>query len=281
MIKQLLAASSVLCVASSALANTELEQTANYNELGDLLTASQAQGRFAWLEKCYDGLLVEVWERAFDTTQIISKEEKLNQLKALWLSPQRLAQGKAQYLTFANTDFTNPYDWHAGNSATDACSTMPPEYVPVALKTTILAHQYCENAAFDNEWEWVSKVSIDNFTHESVGRDYTAVSGKVVTLPAGRTVSMTITPGNKEPDYPSFVAARVWIDWDQNGQFSTSEMVFKSASDGIFKFAVNVPAEQLDGVTLMRVATDAGGGSDDACNRIHYGEVEDYLVTIR
>ncbi|MBQ4850580.1 GEVED domain-containing protein [Pseudoalteromonas sp. MMG012] len=281
MIRQLIAASLLMCIAATVQANTESETSANYNELGDLLTVQQAQGRFAWLEKCYDGLLVEVWERAFDTTDIISKEQKLAQLRALWLSPERLAQGHAQYLTFANSDFTNPYNWHAGANVADACSTMPPEYVPVALKTTILKNSYCDNVAFDSEWEWIDKVTLDDFSHDSARHSYTAVSGKVITLSAGREASMTITPGNKEPQYPSYVAARVWVDWDQDGQFSDSEMVYKSASDGVFKFAISVPTEQPEGVTLMRVATDSGGGSDNACNRIHYGEVEDYLVTIR
>jgi hypothetical protein len=281
MIKRVLMSTAALCASVGVQANNELEQNANYNEVGDLLTVSQAQGRFAWLEKCYDGLLVEIWEQSHDTTQIVSKEEKLKQLRALWLSDDKLTKGRAQYLTFANSDFSNPYNWQAGNSENDACSTMPPEYVPVALQTTMLANQYCANQSYDNEWEWISKVTVEEFGHESVGHSYTAVTGKVITLPAGRAVKMSVTPGNKEPQYPSYVALRVWIDWNQDGQLSESEMVYKSASDGVFQFAFEVPTEMPEGVTLMRVATDAGGGSDDACKRIQYGEVEDYLVTIR
>ncbi|MCF6437383.1 GEVED domain-containing protein [Pseudoalteromonas sp. MMG022] len=269
-------AASMMGVAMHGHANEDIAQQANYNELGDLLTVSQAQGRFDWLAKCYDGLLVEVWEQMYNTTEIVPKEQKLNQLKALWLTPD-----KAQYLTFANSDFTNPYGWQAGNSDAQACSTMPPEYVPVALQTTQLTHEYCANKSFDNEWEWIEKVTVEDFVHESLSHDYTAVSGKVITLPAGRTVKMSVTPGNKDPQYPSYVALRVWIDWNQDGQLAANEIVYKSASDAPFQFTFDVPTDAADGVTLMRVASDAGGGSDDACKRTLYGEVEDYLVTIR
>ncbi|CAH9066646.1 hypothetical protein PSECIP111951_03855 [Pseudoalteromonas holothuriae] len=281
MMKRLLIATSVMCATTQVYANTALEQEASYNEVGEFLTVEQAQGRFAWLEKCYDGLLVEIWEQSHDTTQIVSKEEKLNQLRALWLSPEKVAQGHVNYLTFANSDFSNPYEWRAGNSASDACNTMPPEYVPVALQTTLLKNQYCDNQSYDNEWEWIEKVTVEAFSHESLSHGYSAITGKVVTLPAGRMVKMSVTPGNKEPQYPSYVAMRVWIDWDQDGAMSESEMVYKSASDGIFQFTFEVPTEVPDGVTLMRIASDAGGGSDNVCKRIQYGEVEDYLVTIR
>ncbi|WP_240650278.1 GEVED domain-containing protein [Pseudoalteromonas rubra] len=256
-------------------------QEARYSELGDMLTVTEAQGRFAWMKKCYDGLLVELWEQMFDTRDIVSKEEKLRQLKELWLSADKIAAGKAQYVTFANEDFSNPYNWLAGTSENQACTLMPPEYQPVALKTTVLSHNYCDNASFDNEWEWIAKVTVEDFEHQSGTKAHTMVSGKVVTLPANRSVKVSITPGNLEPDFPSYVVARVWVDWDHNGQLDSSEMVYKAASDGEFKFTMDIPADVPEGTTLMRIATDAGGGSDNACSRVQYGEVEDYLVTVR
>ncbi|MCG7537220.1 GEVED domain-containing protein [Pseudoalteromonas sp. OOF1S-7] len=261
--------------------SNDTHQQAKFSELGDLLTVEQAQGRFAWLSKCYDGLLVELWERMYESTDVVKKEEKLRQLKALWLSDTALAAGKAQYVTFANTDFTNPYQWYAGTSANEACTIMPPEYEPIALKTTVLPRSYCENRSYDHEWEWISEVTVDDFTHQSEKHAHSIVSGKVLVLRANQASKVTIKPGNKEPEFPSYVAARVWLDWNHNGQFESSEMVYRSASSGVFRFLLDVPATVPEGLTLMRVATDAGGGSDNACTRIHYGEVEDYLVTVR
>lgn len=261
--------------------HNDKHQQARYSELGDLLTVEQAKGRFAWLSKCYDGLLVELWEQMYGATDVVRKEEKLRQLKELWLSDAALAAGKVQYVTFANTDFTNPYQWYAGTSAEAACSLMPLEYEPVALKTTVLPRVYCDNRSYVHEWEWISEVTVDELTHQSEKHGYSQVSGKVLVLRANQASKVTIKPGHKDPEFPSYVAARVWLDWDHNGQFEPSELVYRSASTGVFKFSLDIPAQVPEGLTLMRVAIDAGGGADNACTRVHYGEVEDYLVTIR
>ncbi|TMP37248.1 GEVED domain-containing protein [Pseudoalteromonas rubra] len=268
-------------VASVLEQHNDKHQQARYSELGDLLTVEQAKGRFAWMSKCYDGLLVELWEQMYGTTDVVQKEEKLRQLKELWLSDAALVAGKAQYVTFANADFTNPYQWYAGTSANEACSIMPVEYEPVALKTTVLPRSYCDNRSYEHEWEWISEVTVDDSTHQSEKHAHSLISGKVFVLRANQASKVTIKPGNKEPEFPSYVAARVWVDWNHNGQFESSELMYRSASSGIFEFLLNVPATVPEGLTLMRVATDAGGGSNNACTRIHYGEVEDYLVTVR
>ncbi|ESP91341.1 GEVED domain-containing protein [Pseudoalteromonas luteoviolacea] len=271
-------------LAASVQAQTpadELIENAKYSELGDMLTTTEAQGRFAWMKKCYDGLLVEMWEQMFDTREIIPKEQKLQQLQQLWLSQAKIAAGQAQYVTFANEDFTNPYEWTAGTSENQACILMPPEYQAVALKTTVLKHKYCANTSFGSEWEWIEGVKIEEFEHMSGSHEHTVVSGKVVTLPANRAVKVTVTPGNVIPEYPSYVAVRLWADWNHNGEFDNNELMHSSASDGVFQFVFNVPKDVPEGVTLMRVALDAGGGSDNACRRIQYGEVEDYLITVR
>ncbi|KNC67911.1 GEVED domain-containing protein [Pseudoalteromonas ardens] len=265
--------------ACNAAANTAEE--AGFNQLGDLLTITEAKGRYEWLKKCYDGLLVEMWEQMYDSRNIVSKEQKLNQLKQLWLSDTALAAGKAQYLTFANEDFTNPYNWTAGTSATDACTTMPPEYKAVALKTSLLAHNYCEVNSYDNEWEWIEQVKVNDFVHTSGTSKHTKVSGKVINLRAKSQANIEIKPGLLEPDFPALFDVHVWIDWDHNGQFDASELVYNSTATSTVKFSLSVPTNTPEGVTLMRVALDAGGGSANACANVQYGEVEDYLLSVR
>lgn len=265
----------------SASANEVVLQEAAYNELGDLLSVTEAQGRFAWLKKCYDGLLVEMWETMFDTTAIVSKEEKLRQLEQLWLSQTKIAEGKAQYVSFANEDFSNPYNWYAGTSEGQSCSIKPPEYNAIALKTTVLPRKYCSNKSYDSDWEWISQVTVDGFNHQSGAAAGTMVSGKVLTLNANRNIQFTISPGFLEPKYPSYMARRVWIDWDHNGRFDANELIHSSAGEEAAQFNIDVPTDLPTGITLMRIAFDAGGGSDNACTRVHYGEVEDYLVTVR
>ncbi|ALU46104.1 dihydroxy-acid dehydratase [Pseudoalteromonas rubra] len=265
--------------ASNAAANTI--EDAGFNQLGDMLTVTEAKGRYEWLKKCYDGLLVEMWEQMYDSRNIVSKEEKLNQLRQLWLSGAALAAGKAQYLTFANEDFTNPYDWTAGTSASDACTIMPPEYKAVALKTSLLANTYCAVSSYDNEWEWIEQVKVNDFVHTSGTSKHTRVSGKVINLRAKSQANIEIKPGLLDPDYPTLFDVNVWVDWDHNGQFDSNELVHSSTAGSTVKFTLPVPASTPEGITLMRIALDAGGGSSNACSDIHYGEVEDYLLSVR
>ncbi|KZN51083.1 GEVED domain-containing protein [Pseudoalteromonas luteoviolacea] len=259
----------------------ELIQQAQYSELGDVLTPAEAQGRFAWLNKCYDGLLVEMWEQMFDTREIIPKDQKIQQLRELWLSQEKVAAGQAQYVTFANEDFTNPYEWTAGTSENQACTIMPPEYQAVALKTTVLKHKYCENKSYNSEWEWIESVKVDGFEHVSGSHNHTMVSGKALTLSANKRTQFTITPGKIIPEYPGYFALRAWVDWNHNGTFESNEMIHHSTGEGVFEFTHDIPTDVPKGITVMRLALDAGGGFNNACTRIQYGEVEDYLVTVR
>ncbi|MCL1124946.1 GEVED domain-containing protein [Shewanella surugensis] len=254
---------------------------AAFNELGDLLTVDQAQGRFDWLEQCYSGLMVEIWEKTHDATQVLTNSEKIRQLKELWVSQDKITKGQVNYLSFANADFTNPYGWYAGTDVTQNCTLMPTEYEAVALKTTVIDHQYCANASYDSEWEWIASVSMDGKTHASNANPYTQVSGLVFPMRLNQEHEMALTPGFQIPDDPSFLGARVWIDWNQDGSFSIDEMVFSGQGSETFNFNVAVPSTATPGVSMMRVAMDAGGGFNNACTRNWYGEVEDYLVTVQ
>src|SRR5690606_28586383 len=77
-------------------------------------------------------------------------------------------------------------------------------------------------------------------------------------------------------------AYRVWIDYNQDGDFSDSgEQVFNrnrttaSPISGSF----TVPASALNGATRMRVSMKYNA-SPTACETFSYGEVEDYTVII-
>ncbi len=266
---------------ASILSHAALENAHHYSELGDMLSQSEAIGRFDWLEKCYSGLLVEIWERTHDATQVLSEREKIDQLQALWLSQEKIDSGQLNYLTFANADFTNPYAWYAGKSANDACTTMPIEYEPVALKTTLLTHQYCETGSFSNEWEWIESVTVNQSSHVSGSSPYTLVSGKVFNLYQNQQVDFSITSGTFDPTYTPYMSVRVWIDLDQNGAYETSEMIHHSSGYGPYNFDFIIPKTSATGMTTMRISADNGGGYDNPCKRIDYGEVEDYLVNIQ
>ncbi|MEP7163057.1 MAG: GEVED domain-containing protein [Ferruginibacter sp.] len=93
---------------------------------------------------------------------------------------------------------------------------------------------------------------------------------------------MSVTPG-----YSSFLAAaplytRVWIDWNQDGDFNDpGELVFAPSGASFFLRLgiINVPNNALNGPTRMRVAMRADAIPTN-CGSFAYGEVEDYTVVV-
>ncbi len=78
--------------------------------------------------------------------------------------------------------------------------------------------------------------------------------------------------------------ASLWIDWDQNGKFDSSEwkQIILSGT-GAITTSISVPANAKLGKTGLRIRTRASGSSNgigDACTTFGSGETEDYVITI-
>ncbi|OWP87739.1 hypothetical protein BWK60_02040 [Flavobacterium covae] len=107
---------------------------------------------------------------------------------------------------------------------------------------------------------------------------YGNFTSKIAPLPYG---SNTITfsagfAGNSYTEYWS-----VWIDYNKNGTFESTEKVTtgSSSSSGNLTGTFTVPTTALAGETRMRVQMKYGSTST-ACETFSYGEVEDYTVNI-
>lgn len=76
----------------------------------------------------------------------------------------------------------------------------------------------------------------------------------------------------------------VWIDYNQNGVFDTTEFVAVGSGTGGVTFTNNItiPVSALPGLTTMRVRDryNTALENTDACGTYSYGETEDYLVNI-
>ncbi len=99
---------------------------------------------------------------------------------------------------------------------------------------------------------------------------------------------MSVTVGTCGFEYD--MSSRVWIDYNQDGVFGATELVYQGATityvgTHVFNFSVTVPGTALTGVTGMRVMTyETGFGapaSAGSCETYGYGETEDYLVDIQ
>ncbi|WP_438965248.1 choice-of-anchor J domain-containing protein [Flavobacterium sp.] len=78
----------------------------------------------------------------------------------------------------------------------------------------------------------------------------------------------------------------VWVDWNNNLTFETSEVVYSTSSygSGPYNFAITIPSTTIPGDYVMRVMVDyndSNPGDDSACGfGGTRGEVEDYKLTV-
>ncbi|EMY04483.1 hypothetical protein LEP1GSC029_0086 [Leptospira interrogans str. 2002000626] len=80
---------------------------------------------------------------------------------------------------------------------------------------------------------------------------------------------------------------RVWIDFNRNGSFESSEMVVQDSINdtfgGTLQKSIQIPTSALTGDTRMRVsmkAVQSGESYQLANESFTEGEVEDYSITI-
>ncbi|MEL7124175.1 MAG: fibronectin type III domain-containing protein, partial [Bacteroidota bacterium] len=173
------------------------------------------------------------------------------------------------------------------------CDTALTEYSPSLFFLTdgcggCLDNEYCQISNGDsNEGEWINEVAINGFSNKS-GRDadtyadYTSFA--TTSLSQDSTYEMLLIPGFDGRAFDQFFS--VFIDFNQNGEFSTDERVFRSASGArdTVKAEISIPTDAIEGSTRMRVFMNfntAGGPCRFSGNQgSRLGEVEDYCITI-
>ena len=128
-------------------------------------------------------------------------------------------------------------------------------------------------------YEWIKRVklgSINNYSGNDQGYgDYLHLSTEVA---PEYWYKIKLKPGFTYWFYREYW--RVWIDWNQDGDFDDpGELeVQKSSYWNISKW-FKVPADAVPGKTKMRIAM-AYGAYPDACANFAEGEVEDYTIQV-
>ncbi len=139
---------------------------------------------------------------------------------------------------------------------------------------------YCDAYATNLTDEWLSNVTfagINNTSGSTGYSDFTYLTGTVEqggTYPFSATISQTGT-------YTETVA--VWIDWNYNGVFETSERteIGICSTDGcVVTNNIVVPTDAVPGNTRMRVIQKFSSYSTNPCEVFTYGEVEDYTINV-
>jgi PKD repeat protein len=146
---------------------------------------------------------------------------------------------------------------------------------------------YCDSNG-DTTDEWIESFSINNYTNAS-GDDggYGSFTGNpIVYLTKGEDANISITPGYSGQVYDEY--PRIWIDFNQDGDFTENELVLEPGNsiDETFNDIIQIPSDAINGTTRMRVSMKYFSEGffpsppPEACETFTYGEVEDYCVNI-
>ncbi len=165
--------------------------------------------------------------------------------------------------------------------AKDAAGNVSPSSNVVNVTTLVNTITYCASRGNSTANEWIQRVqlgSINNTSGNNGGyADYTNLSA---TLVKGTSNTIIITPGWSGTKYRE--AYRVWIDYNQDGDFLDSgEQVVNVNKTNVTSISrsFTVPTTALNGPTRMRVSMKYNA-SPTSCEVFPYGEVEDYTVVI-
>eukprot|EP01012_Entosiphon_sulcatum_P032044 TRINITY_DN40785_c0_g1_i1.p1 TRINITY_DN40785_c0_g1~~TRINITY_DN40785_c0_g1_i1.p1 ORF type:complete len:1394 (+),score=139.75 TRINITY_DN40785_c0_g1_i1:44-4225(+) len=122
--------------------------------------------------------------------------------------------------------------------------------------------------------------SLNNTTGCTATPAYTNYGGTVaapnITIGATTPISVAVGPGGTEN-------VAIWIDYNQNGTFETTEYTAIGSGNGVtISNNVVVPPTALAGLTKMRVRVRYSSSilNTDPCTTFSYGETEDYNVNM-
>jgi hypothetical protein len=161
---------------------------------------------------------------------------------------------------------------------------------------TVSTQTYCSSFPAQDAYSNIELVRLvgdgDSIVNNTIGicddyEDYTAL---YTTLTAGQTYNMQINLGSCDPVWAFVDAAKIFIDWNIDGDFDDSgeevQLVgpFQSPSSNTFPFTV--PNNATIGATRMRVVAqnyDYNGNSTafTSCDStVWFGATEDYSIVI-
>ena len=131
----------------------------------------------------------------------------------------------------------------------------------------------------------ISKVVFNQITNYT--KPGSAVYSNFVNTPSLSTaVQLGLTyPLTLQRDSPAYntITRTAFIDWNQDGVFSSNEVVGVDSNSKTIKWTKNikVPSNATLGATLMRLAVNVGSGTNNPCGPNTYGEFQDYRIYVQ
>lgn len=132
--------------------------------------------------------------------------------------------------------------------------------------------------------EWITSFEINGNVTTTDDNDGYIFTSAPMTLNKGETYSFIIEPGFDGQPLEEYY--RIWLDQDQDGNFSQSEIIYDAGNTNNNSVTddLTIPLTAATGETRMRVQMAYQGLSSSSlpgsCGDFLYGEVEDYCVTV-
>ena len=174
-----------------------------------------------------------------------------------------------------------------------ACSTGAPIYsMPISITLKSYTNCYCTPAAACASI-YINNVSVATTTLSNLASGCSNATGtpsSYIMYPASGATTATLLKGTA---YSLSVATNVaqivsvWVDYNQNGAFETTEWAQVSTAttaNVATTLSMTIPTTATTGMTVMRIRSRTTGsvnGSTDACTTFASGETEDYWVNIQ
>jgi chitodextrinase len=182
--------------------------------------------------------------------------------------------------TYAVTGLTASTAYTFYVQAKDAAGNVSAASNTVSVTTLANTVTYCTSLGSSTADEKIGKVVFGTISNTSTGtagyENFTALSTNAV---RGTAYTITITPSWTATKYKEGYA--VWIDYNANGTFETTELVFSKAASTTTPITgtFTIPATATLGATRMRVSMKYNA-IPTACETFSFGQVEDYTVNI-
>jgi hypothetical protein len=138
---------------------------------------------------------------------------------------------------------------------------------------------YCTSSGASTQYEWIKKVKIGSINNNS-GNDngYADFTNMSVGLYHGENKTITLKPGFA--GYSYLECWKVWVDWNQDGDFDDAgEKEVQTSGYGTRYKTISVPYGAAIGNTRMRVSMKYGA-YPTSCEHFANGEVEDYTINV-
>jgi chitodextrinase/C1A family cysteine protease len=164
--------------------------------------------------------------------------------------------------------------------AYDAAGNVSAASNTISVTTLSNTVTYCSSKGNNVTYEWIDLVKlgeINNVTAANGG--YGDFTSMVATLGRGTSNTIYFSAGFRSTAYTEYWY--IWIDWNQNGVFESTELINASSSKlaTTLSKTFTVPTTAALGTTRMRV-TMKYNAAPTACETFSYGEVEDYTINV-